>query len=152
MKKRTDGKAGRVERGAETPASPKVRFRLLTKIVVFLLLVLVPLAAVSSYFAYQSLRTNLTEEFTNKGTAIAALGIVAAVVFAGRLTRPVTALVTVAQRVGQGDLSQLVPVTSRDEIGQMAATFNDSIVRLRALVQTEAERDEFEKLSKYMEQ
>ena len=43
MKKRTDGKAGRVERGAETPASPKVRFRLLTKIVVFLLLVLVPL-------------------------------------------------------------------------------------------------------------
>ena len=71
MKKRTDGKAGRVERGAETPASPKVRFRLLTKIVVFLLLVLVPLAAVSSYFAYQSLRTNLTEEFTNKGTAIA---------------------------------------------------------------------------------
>src|SRR5207245_11446130 len=71
MKKRTDGKAGRVERGAETPASPKVRFRLLTKIVVFLLLVLVPLAAVSSYFAYQSLRTNLTEEITNKVTAIA---------------------------------------------------------------------------------
>jgi twitching motility protein PilJ len=47
-----------------------------------------------------------------------------------------------AERVGRGDLSQLVPVTSRDEIGQMALTFNDSIVRLRELVQTEADRDE----------
>jgi twitching motility protein PilJ len=47
-----------------------------------------------------------------------------------------------AERVGRGDLSQLVPVTSRDEIGQMAVTFNESIVRLRALVQTEADRDE----------
>ena len=35
-----------------------------------------------------------------------------------------------------------VPVTSRDEIGQMAVTFNESIVRLRGLVQTETERDE----------
>jgi twitching motility protein PilJ len=47
-----------------------------------------------------------------------------------------------AERVGRGDLSQLVPVTSHDEIGQMAVTFNDSIVRLRSLVQTEVDRDE----------
>ncbi len=273
MKKRTDGKVARGERGAEAPPNPKVRFSLLTKIVVFLLAVLVPLAVVSSYFSYQSLESNLTKEFSNKGTAIAkslasssvdlivnrdastvqalfdqfaditgvayvmvydpqqtmiahtfvpvvpkgiieknpvpgtaakgqvreieyidpvkgterkiidvgvpmlagqlgtvrvgmdkaiiltearaaglrllgifgaiaALGIVAAVIFARRITKPVSALVTVAQRVGQGDLTQLAPVTSRDEIGQMAATFNDSIVRLRGLVQTETERDE----------
>jgi twitching motility protein PilJ len=54
----------------------------------------------------------------------------------------VNALMAGAERVGRGDLSQLVPVTSRDEIGQMAVTFNESIVRLRALVQTEADRDE----------
>jgi twitching motility protein PilJ len=48
----------------------------------------------------------------------------------------------VAERVGRGDLSQLAPVTSRDEIGQMAVTFNDSVVRLRSLVQTETDRDE----------
>jgi twitching motility protein PilJ len=64
------------------------------------------------------------------------------VVFAQRITRPVNALMSVAERVGRGDLSQLVPVTSRDEIGQMAVTFNDSIVRLRSLVQTETDRDE----------
>jgi methyl-accepting chemotaxis protein len=273
MTKRTEGKAARSGRGAEGAATAKVRFSLRTKIVVFLLAVLIPLAAASSYFAYQSLENNLTNEFTNEGSAIAkslatssvdlivnrdastvqnlfdqfadikgvayvmvydpqqtmiahtfvpvipkgileknpvpgnaakpvvkeiqyvdpvkgtersiidigvpmlagqlgavrvgmdkaiilaearaaglkllgifaaiaALGIVAAFVFARQITKPVTALVTAAQRVGQGDLTQLAPVTSHDEIGQMTATFNDSIVRLRGLLQTETERDD----------
>jgi methyl-accepting chemotaxis protein len=73
---------------------------------------------------------------------IAAAAVLAGVVFAQRITRPVNALMSVAERVGRGDLSQLVPVTSRDEIGQMAVTFNDSIVRLRSLVKTETDRDE----------
>ena len=73
---------------------------------------------------------------------IAAAALLAGVIFAQRITRPVNALMTGAERVGRGDLSQLVPVTSRDEIGQMTLTFNESIVRLRALVQTEADRDE----------
>jgi len=74
--------------------------------------------------------------------SVATAAVLAGVIFAQRITRPVTALMAVAERVGRGDLSQLVPVTSRDEIGQMAVTFNDSIVRLRSLVQTEADRDE----------
>jgi methyl-accepting chemotaxis protein len=74
------------------------------------------------------------------GIAVAA--VLAGVIFAQRITRPVNALMSVAERVGRGDLSQLVPVTSRDEIGQMAVTFNESIVRLRSLVQTETDRDE----------
>lgn len=73
---------------------------------------------------------------------ITAAALLAGVIFAQRITRPVNALMAGAERVGRGDLSQLVPVNSRDEIGQMALTFNDSIVRLRALVQTEADRDE----------
>ena len=51
--------------------------------------------------------------------------------FAQRITRPVNALMAGAGRGGVGDLSQRVPVTSRDEIGQMTMTFNESIVRLR---------------------
>jgi twitching motility protein PilJ len=73
---------------------------------------------------------------------VAALSVLVGVVFARRITRPVAEVVKVAERVGQGDLSRLVPVTSSDEIGQLAATFNDTVVRLRSLVQTEAERDE----------
>ncbi|MGH7266243.1 MAG: methyl-accepting chemotaxis protein, partial [Candidatus Rokuibacteriota bacterium] len=66
----------------------------------------------------------------------------AGVVFARRITRPVALLVRASVRVGRGDLASLVPVTSRDEIGQLAETFNHTIVRLRSQVQTEAERDE----------
>ena len=73
------------------------------------------------------------------GFALAAT--LAAVVFAQRVTRPIKGLVRVAEQVGRGDLSKLASVESRDEIGQLAVTFNDSIVRLRSLVQTVAERD-----------
>jgi twitching motility protein PilJ len=73
---------------------------------------------------------------------VAAVAVLAGVVFARRITRPVAQVVRIAERVGQGDLSKLVPVTSRDELGQLALTFNDTVVRLRSLVQTETERDE----------
>jgi twitching motility protein PilJ len=273
MSRRTDGTAARGAQAAPDRVDPQFRFGLLPKIVAFLLAVLIPLAAISSYVSVQALESSMKNEFTSKGTAIAnslasssvdlivnrdastvqalldqfaaiqgvayvmvydaqhamiahtfvpvvpkgiiemnpvsgatssaqvreiqyadpvssakreiidigvpmlagtlgtvrvgmnkaiiaaaarqagyrLLGIFAAVaavaiavgvVFARRLTRPIGALVRVAQRVGQGDLTRLAPVSSRDEIGQMAATFNDSIIRLRTLVQTAAERDE----------
>jgi len=84
--------------------------------------------------------------------AISALATAAAALFARRVTKPLTRLMDAATRVGRGDLSVLVPITSRDEIGLLAATFNDTIVRLRSQVQTEAERDQLRKLTRYMEQ
>jgi signal transduction histidine kinase len=83
---------------------------------------------------------------------VAVVTVVAAVLLARRVTRPVQGLGEAARRVGDGDLTTLVPVTSHDEIGDLAATLNDSIVRLRSLVQTEAERDQLQKLTRYMEQ
>jgi len=74
------------------------------------------------------------------GVALAA--VLAGAIFAHRITQPVMQVVRIAERVGQGDLSKLVTVTSHDEIGQLASTFNDTVVRLRSLVQTETERDE----------
>jgi twitching motility protein PilJ len=73
---------------------------------------------------------------------VAAIAVGAGVVFARRITRPVARLVEVARRVGEGDLSATVPVTSRDEIGELTETFNETIERLRSQVQTETERDE----------
>ena len=78
--------------------------------------------------------------FIFAGAAVVA--VLAGVVFARRISKPVGEVVRIAERVGQGDLSKLGPVTSRDEIGQLAHTFNDTVVRLRSLVQTEAERDD----------
>jgi len=73
---------------------------------------------------------------------VAALALLGGVFLARRITRPITLLVAAAKRVGQGDLSETVPVTSRDEIGELAQTFNDAVVRLRSQVQTETERDD----------
>ena len=78
--------------------------------------------------------------FIFAGAAVVA--VLAGVVFARRISKPIGEVVRIAERVGQGDLSKLVSVTSRDEIGQLAHTFNDTVVRLRSLVQTEAERDD----------
>jgi methyl-accepting chemotaxis protein len=74
------------------------------------------------------------------GVAVVAGG--AAVVFARCLTRPITQIVRVAERVGRGDLSETVRISARDEIGQLAHTFNDTVVRLRSQVRPETERDD----------
>jgi len=74
------------------------------------------------------------------GVAVVAVG--AGVVFARRLTQPIAQIVRVAERVGRGDLSEVVKTEARDEIGLLAHTFNDTVVRLRSQVMTETERDE----------
>jgi methyl-accepting chemotaxis protein len=74
---------------------------------------------------------------------VAAMAMLACVGFAWwRITQPVTQIVSAAERVGRGDLSVTVPVRSGDEIGRLAATFNETVVRLRSQVQTETERDQ----------
>jgi len=73
---------------------------------------------------------------------VAALTVIVGALLARRITRPITRLAKAAQRVGEGDLSETVAVTSRDEIGKLAQTFNETIARLRSQVQTESERDE----------
>jgi methyl-accepting chemotaxis protein len=74
---------------------------------------------------------------------VAAVAMLACVAFAWwRITQPVSQIVTAAERVGRGDLTVMVPVRSGDEIGRLAATFNETVVRLRSQVQTETERDE----------
>ena len=49
----------------------RLRFGLLPKMIVFLTAVLLPLAAITWYVSVRTLRQEMTEEFTSKGTAIA---------------------------------------------------------------------------------
>src|SRR5919198_1107802 len=51
--------------------SVRLRFGLLPKMILFLAVVLVPLAAVTWYASVQTLQRQMTDEFTSKGTAIA---------------------------------------------------------------------------------
>jgi len=62
--------------------------------------------------------------------------VVTAVLFARGVLRPIGALTAAAREMEQGDLSQRVHVTSRDEIGQLAHTFNamaDGLARTEQL-------------------
>ena len=59
------------------------------------------------------------------------LAVLASVLLARSFTRPVDNLVKVAEKVGQGDLSELVDYSSENEIGTLASTFNTTILQLR---------------------
>ncbi|HEX2501244.1 MAG TPA: methyl-accepting chemotaxis protein [Methylomirabilota bacterium] len=75
--------------------------------------------------------------------SLAAVTLVAAGAILGRrISLPLLELSQAARRLSTGDLGVEVRVRSKDEIGQLAQTFNETVVRLRGQVRTEAERDE----------
>ncbi|MEI9893544.1 MAG: ATP-binding protein [Chthoniobacter sp.] len=63
-------------------------------------------------------------------------GIAGAAFFAVRLQRsilePIHALTAVSKELGEGQLDQVVPVMSQDELGQLADAFNKMATKLRA--------------------
>ena len=76
-------------------------------------------------------------------TLIATVGIIIlGAVLGRRISVSLGDLNRASQRISVGDLTVKVAVRSNDEIGQLAATFNETVQRLRAHVQTETERDE----------
>lgn len=52
------------------------------------------------------------------------VGVAAAIIIASRITRPLQMLHHGAEIIGAGDLDHRVPVSGRDEIGQLATAFN----------------------------
>jgi signal transduction histidine kinase len=65
-------------------------------------------------------------------TAILLAGLAASYVLARRFTRPVMALAETAATVAAGNLAARVPVTSSDELGRLATTFNHMTAELEA--------------------
>src|SRR6478672_3769367 len=63
--------AERVEQTVEASSRPQVRFGLLARIILLGAGVLIPLAALTWFMSVESLRRNMTEEFTSKGVSIA---------------------------------------------------------------------------------
>ena len=72
----------------------------------------------------------------NQGLALAALGtiviaLVAAVLLSRQLTSPIRRLTAAAQGIAAGRLDQRVSVSSRDEVGQLADSFNEMAGKLQ---------------------
>ncbi len=63
---------------------------------------------------------------------IASTGVLAAIAFA--ITRHLARLASATRRVAGGDLDALVPVTTRDEIGLLGASFNAMAVALKSRI------------------
>jgi len=59
------------------------------------------------------------------------LTLLAGVALARRITRPVQTLVAATRLVSAGDLNHQAPVTTRDEIGELTASFNQMTQSLR---------------------
>ncbi len=59
------------------------------------------------------------------------VAIMAGVVLARRVTRPLSALTRSVARVAEGDLSQSLPIQSKDEVGLLTGAFNDMLEGLR---------------------
>jgi class 3 adenylate cyclase len=67
-----------------------------------------------------------------RGSAAGALcALMLGLLFARRLTRPISALTGAVARVAGGDLSQSLPVRSRDEVGVLTRAFNEMVEGLR---------------------
>jgi signal transduction histidine kinase len=65
-------------------------------------------------------------------TGLLVLALAIAVIIGWRFTRPIQVLAAAAQRVAAGDLDFQVDIKRRDEVGQLAATFNEMIAGLKS--------------------
>ena len=74
---------------------------------------------------------------------ILVLGILAAILFASAITRPVGLLTRAVQRLSKGEVNEPITIESHDEIGHLATVFNTMTEKLRT---TTVSREYMEKL------
>jgi len=88
----------------------------------------------------ESLNQAVTHAYSARTGAVSAailaaiLGIIIGFLAARSISRPINSLAVVAKKVANGDLTELVTVTSQDEIGQLATAFNTMVLELKNLI------------------
>ncbi len=80
-------------------------------------------------------RERMTRVMGLAGIVIILIIGVIGIIIAWTITRPVRHMTQVAEKIIQGDLNQLVAVTSGDEIGRLADTFNLMTAKLRQSIE-----------------
>jgi two-component system nitrogen regulation sensor histidine kinase NtrY len=95
----------------------------------------------NSQHAYVELERRIRSVVLLVGGSAILAAIILSTWVAGRVTRPVEQLVSAAQQVAEGNWNSQVEVSSRDELGQLAESFNQMTRQLiqqrEQLVQTE---------------
>ncbi len=76
---------------------------------------------------------------------VGVLALAAAWYFGRKLAEPIRSLADVAARVRGGDMTARATVASHDEVGQTAASLNQMLDEITALVQTKEERDNLQR-------
>ena len=97
-------------------------------------------AALSYDTAVATYQRSLTALFVGLGLSIG-FGLLLAYVISRSITNPIDKLVLASKRISQGDLSQPVQLNSKDELGLLADSFNQTTASLRQV----AERNELER-------
>lgn len=68
------------------------------------------------------------------GTIVLILGLLLGWLTTTRMVKPLKKLVTMAEKIGKGDLTQATVTESSDEIGQLNKVFNQMVSSLRSLI------------------
>ena len=80
---------------------------------------------------YTDLRNKVVYSFFGIGVLGVLLVLLLSFFITTGIIRPLKEMVASTRKIAEGDLSHEVPITSRDEIGQLAESFNHMLVRLK---------------------
>lgn len=93
----------------------------------------------------KAMATNATLILIGGGIGAVLLGLALGYWVAHKLSLGIGHVANVAQQAAAGNYQARAKVTSKDEVGQMANSFNSMLDRITALVTSESERDEMQK-------
>jgi two-component system NtrC family sensor kinase len=80
---------------------------------------------------YTDLRNKVVYSFFGIGVLGVLLVLLLSFFITTGIIRPLKEMVASTRKIAEGDLTHEVPITSRDEIGQLAESFNHMLVRLK---------------------
>ena len=93
----------------------------------------------------KAMASNATLILVVGGVAAVLLGLALGYWVAHKLSLGIGQVASVAQQAASGNYQARAKITSKDELGQMATSFNTMLDRITALVTSEGERDEMQK-------